>query len=294
MLTTEQLELLKDWVVQQESFEDCLLPDNANLHRQARLEFLAESADSLALVTHQGGFVAWERGLLMEDTGASLCQLWAHSPGDDPDGLWRRASDGLESDFLMATRSPDGSPPGGLLKSLGYNLYRQRYVVAPREHELDVPRMAGYRLRLAGALDRPTICNIATDQVTYTIPPEFENDVEKIVRYTFDRFDSLDYGEDSATDIFLAEDRITLKAVGYILLHPGEPGTLYLDDMAVRREYWGKYVGHFMIRSVENLMVEHEFRVLYADISQANRRSHVAARRQIGFLPFLEYWLKKS
>lgn len=294
MANSEQLQFLNEWVVGQDSFDDCLLAHNLELHREARLEFLAECGESLSLVAHQGGFVAWQRGLQMEDTGASLCQLWAHSPGDDPHGLWQRASEGLESDFLMATRSPAGSPSSDLLKGLGYSLYRQRYVVTPQEHELGGPRMADFRLRLAVELDRPTICNIATDQVTYTVPPEFENDVEKIVRYTFDRFNSLDYGEDSATDIFLAEDRLTLKALGYILLHPGEPGTLYLDDMAVRRDYWGKYVGHFMIRSVENLMVEHEFQVLYADISQANRRSHVAARRQIGFLPFLEYWLKKS
>lgn len=287
------VEIVRAWLESETHFPECLLPDNVEEHRARKMERL-ETGEKLRIFEQAGQFIVWETGLSM-DTGQSLAQVWGwRSEGDGLDALFKESLAELSCDMFLFNRSPDSVPEPALLESFGFGLYRRRFVLWPRERDLNTPRMTGLRLRAASELDRGAVCSIATNQVAYTLPADFSHELERVIQFTLDRYRRLELGDDSAFDLLLAEEKATLRPCGYILLSAGEPGTVYLDDLAVKKEYWGNYVGHFMVRSVENLLIENGLKLLYADISEANRRSHMTATRQLGFVPNLEYWLKKS
>lgn len=284
-------DFLSDWVQTQTHFPECLLPSNLEEHRAVRLE-RAQNQENLRVFGDSSRFVAWETGLTLE-TGQPLAQLWGwRADGDSLTALLEESRSELASNILLWVREPDGEPHSSRLEGQGFELYRRRYILHPKVHDLSGPRTAKLRLRSATELDRAAICSIAVNQVSYTVPESFAKEVENIQRHTMERFNSMDISENSPFDIFLAEDRTSLRPLGYILLSAGESGTVYLDDLAVKRDSWGGYVGHFMVRSVENLLSELGLSLLFTDIAQANRRSHLTATRQLKFVPNLEYWIR--
>jgi hypothetical protein len=143
-------------------------------------------------------------------------------------------------------------------------------------------------------LDRSLLVSLAANSVGFTLPPGGEDQLESYTANTIERYGALDYGDDSSYTLLVAENSRTRQGAGYVLLHEDDDGCVLLDDLAGKREYWGRYIGHFLVRSVENLLLEHGYPILYAEISAANRRSYLTAVRQLRFRPDFQYWTKMT
>lgn len=289
----KSVEKIRAWIESEDRFPECLLSDNMKEYRAQKSRRL-ETGNNLRVFVHLESFIVWETGLHM-DTGHSLAQVWAWTGAGESIGrLLQDSLSNITCDLLIFPRLTGGEPSDSLLRQFGFELYRRRFTLRPKLHDLSAPRWSRLRLRPATELDRSTVCSIASNQVPFTLPSSFSGEKKRVTQSTLERYQNLDLGEDSAYDLLIAEEEGTLNPCGFILLRAGEPGTIYLDDLAVKREQWGNYIGHFMVRSVENLLLENGLKLLYADIAEDNRRSHLTATRQLAFIPDLEYWLKKS
>lgn len=292
-MTQEQREYLRGWLERQESFGECLTPEQTGSARSVKREQLEET--ELLMVGEPERFVVWQTGLTLEGTGEPLSRVWGwQAPQSELPRLFSESSSRLKPGLLAIDRRVDGEPSPKVLQGCGFELQRHRLVLFPRAHNLQEERYRDFTLRAAGDLDRPLLINLASETLAFTLPPGEDDRIDLYSESLLSKYQVLDYGSDSPYDLLLAEHRPTRSAVGYILLFEDENGYICLDDLAVKREQWGKYVGHFMVRSVENLLVEHGYPVMYAEISQANRRSFLTAQRQLHFRPDLQYWLKRS
>ena len=277
LVTPSQRETLESWLQEQIRFSECLLPEQADSVRQAKLEQLA-SGESLVMVGEAEHFLVWQTGLHMEGTGETLSRLWAQqaSPNILPE-LLEHSIQELNSELLAFQRESKSELPKALLEESGFSLHRYRLALKPQAHALEEERYQDFRMRWATELDRSLLTSLASNTVGFTLPPNSEHQHQHYADSIVKRYQALDFGEDSPYNLLIAEHSQSRTGLGYILLMEDDSGLIYLDDMAVKTEHWGRYIGHFMVRSAENLLVEHGYPLMYAEISAANRRSLLAA-----------------
>ena len=187
-------------------------------------------------------------------------------------------------------------PPGELcaeqLERLGFLLERYRLCLTPKVHDLETPQQSRYSLRLATEVDRVMLCTLAADYAQYTMPPGREELLTQYTTSILSRFRSIDLSSESPLDLFVAEENH--RSVGYILVELMPDGSVYVEDMGVKRSHWGKYVAQFLIRAIENLLVQQGIDLLWCEISAANRRSFVTACRSLRFEPRLQFWMHRG
>ena len=274
--------MLESWLERQESFAQCLLPRLVEEHRQTKKEQL----EQVVCLAEANSFVAWETGYQEQDTGEPLSILWGWD-GDGRAPLLERSIQEMRGNLMV--QLPPKSPYSSTLEKLGFVLERYRLSLTPRLHDLETAQKGRYSLRLATELDRVMLCTLAADYVEHTLPPGRQ---ERLAEYTtsiLSRFRTIDFGPESPIDLFVAEEKH--RSIGYILVELMADGSVYVEDVGVKRSHWGKYVAQFLIRAVENLLVDHGVDLLWCEISAANRRSFVTACRFLKFEPRLEFWM---
>lgn len=287
-MTSSEKKRLNDWLQRQNTFPECLSPRQIPSLRQHKAEQIESS--QLCLVGNKE-FVAWHTGLHFEDTGEPMARVWGWEAGPEAlPKLLQTSKNELPHTHLVFVRTPKGPPAPELLTDQGFRLQRHLLTLNPTLHDLSESRYEEFQMREAVELDRSLLTSLAANSVGFTLPPGAGHELEKYTQSVMDRYGRLRFEHNSPYTLLIAEHRRTRQGLGYILLLEDEDGMVMLDDMAVKREYWGKYVGHFMVRSVENLLVENDYSLLYAEISEANKRSLLTAIRQVRFQRRLEYW----
>ncbi|MCA9775792.1 MAG: GNAT family N-acetyltransferase [Candidatus Eremiobacteraeota bacterium] len=277
---------LSKWLTGRDSFAECLHPALLESCRVQKLALI----DRVVCLEQDSAFFAWSTGFREEDTGQPVTALWGWEGGtDEKAALLKRSLDELEGHLMVELATGDSDAQ--LLADHGFVLERHRLSLNPQEHILDTPRQGRYSLRLATELDRVMLCTLAADYAQYTVPPGREELLQQYTASILGRFRAVDFGPDSAVDLFVAEENY--QSVGYILVELMPDGTVYLEDIGVKRAHWGKYVAQFMVRAVENLLVQYGVELLWCEISAANRRSYLTAVRSLRFQPRVEIWLHR-
>ena len=135
------------------------------------------------------------------------------------------------------------------------------------------------------------LCTLAADYAEFTVPPGREELLQQYTTSILSRFRTIDFGPESPVDLFVAEENY--QSVGYILVELMADGSMYLEDIGVKRSHWGKYVAQFLVRAVENLLVAHDIELMWSEISASNRRSFLTAVRSLRFEPRVEIWIHR-
>jgi len=278
------VDLLSEWLATQETFPQCLGPRLLESFREGK----ASAMEGLVRFEKGSSFLAWSTGFFEQDTQEPIAALWGWDGERKAEFLSRSLR---ELDCSLMVELAAGDPDGALLKECGFVLERYRLSLTPREHALDTPQQGRYSLRLATDLDRALLCTLAADYAEFTLPAGQSHRLSQYTTSILARYREVDYGPDSAVDLFVAEE--DHLAAGYILVELMDDGTLYLEDIGVKRSHWGKYVAQFLIRAAENIMVAHGIDLLWCEISSANRRSFVTAVRSLRFEPRVEIWMRR-
>jgi N-acetylglutamate synthase-like GNAT family acetyltransferase len=92
--------------------------------------------------------------------------------------------------------------------------------------------------------------------------------------------------------ILIAEDVEKKESIGYVMLWLGSVDGFtgekfaYIYDIAVKQEYWGKYVTHYLMEAAEKFVIKKGLDYIAGDISESNQRALRTAIDSIKF--FLE------
>ena len=280
-----QAEFLSRWLSEQQSFDDCLHPRLIESSRAAKASIL----ENVVCLTESGSFIAWSPGYREEDTGEAVTALWGWE-GEQKLPLLLRSIEQIQSHLMIEVEAQ--SRDSEILQRAGFTLERHRLALTPADHDPNTCRQGRYTLRLASELDRVMLCTLAADYARYTVPPGREELLGQYTVSILSRFRELDFGPESPIDLFIAEDEG--RAVGYILVELMPDGTVYVEDVGVKQSHWGKYVAQFLVRAIQNLLVEHEVDLMWCEISAANRRSYLTAVRSLRFEPRVEIWIRRA
>lgn len=292
-LDDQQKSALKPWLQSQTDFTECVHSSQLDEALEIRMGQL--DGEVLTFVGDAESFLVWEAGFYEVDTGDPISRLWAWQGTEET--LPRLLQDSLERQVGQILKVECFRKSGfsrKLLKQAGFTLERYRLRLEPRQHDLSEERFQDFEFRQASELDRTFLCSLAANHVRHTLPPSAQDRVQEYTRSALENFRSLDLSDESPYTLFVCERRSSRRSIGYILLREENDGSILLHDMGVRQKEWGRFVGHFMVRSVENLLVDLGYELLVSEISAANRRSYLGAVRQIQFRPFLEFWQKKT
>jgi hypothetical protein len=279
---TPHHDMLRGWLGRQESFPQCFLPRMLAEYRELKVAQL----DRVVCMADGPSFVAWETGYQEEDTAEPLAIMWGWD-GEAKTSLLERSIGEMNGNLMV--QLPPNDPHSESLERLGFVLERYRLCLTPRQHDLETPQQGRYSLRLATELDRILLCTLAADYVVHTLPPGREELLAKYTTSILSRFRAIDFGPESSTDLFVAEENH--RSVGYILVELMPDGSVCVEDVGVKRAHWGKYVAQFLIRATENLLVDEGLDLMWCEISAANRRSYITACRSLRFEPRLEFWM---
>ena len=212
--------LLSEWLAVQESFAQCLHPDLLETHREQK----ASQLEQVTCLQEGSSFVAWAGGFKEEDTQEPVAALWGWE-GELKASLLERSLAEVDGHLMVELAS--GDPDSRILQDKGFVLERHRLSLTPREHDLETPRQGRYSLRLARELDRVMLCTLAADYAEFTVPPGREELLQQYTASILSRFRTIDFGEESPIDLFVAEENY--QSVGYILVELMGDGSMYLE-----------------------------------------------------------------
>lgn len=284
----------KVWTESQSSFVECLRQEDLESIRSERLALLNQP-EQLSLFGTENGFIAWRLDQISYDNGDSLAVYLGHQgPEQELPALIRASSEDLTGRTLVVEVPVESISTAEILYENGFTKQRYRLTRVPTEHNLDTPRQGQFELRLGGELDRLFLCSLAGDNAVYTMPPGYQDNLEQYTKSIMERLRVLDYSTESDYDLLIAQDKSSGKSVGYGLLRATSEDVVVLEDIGIRKSYWGRYVAQFIIRSIENLLIAHNFNFLVIEISAANRRSYLTARKSLGFKPKTELLMLKK
>jgi len=145
-------------------------------------------------------------------------------------------------------------------------------------------------VRKAGLADISFIRKLAVESVSHGIPHTRDVSVDDVRRSTKEALKDLEIEFRMRKNfvIFVAEDLDAKELAGYIMLDlaqveksTGEPQSL-IHDLAVRQDYWGKYVVHKLVDAARRETHERGLRYMVGEVTTANRRTVVQAQR-LGF-----------
>lgn len=89
--------------------------------------------------------------------------------------------------------------------------------------------------------------------------------------------------------ILVADDEETAERLGYIMLdlHSVESSTgdrqCLIHDVAVKREHWGRFVVHSLIRAAVELAAQRGMLYLVGEVTRSNERTLGTALKGLGF-----------
>ncbi|MCA9796156.1 MAG: GNAT family N-acetyltransferase [Candidatus Eremiobacteraeota bacterium] len=275
-------------VASQPAFRDAFRPGSLERVRQRRLQELSDP-DLQIHSLESVGYLAWDCSMVEPDTGQPVANLWDLWVAPDQSfeqvahQLWLLSDLGARKPMVELTDPREGE----FWRSLGFHLRRHRIGKTPVAHDDSTQERAGVRLRRGQERDRTFVTTLAAANLHHTLPPGGQAQSALYLRATTARFGQLDFDQ---FPLIVAQDRRTYVGVGYLILEPEEHGSAYLYDMGVRSTHWGRLVAQALVRGAETELVDSGFTFFHAEVSAANRRSLLTARRTLSFAPLTEWW----
>jgi len=146
------------------------------------------------------------------------------------------------------------------------------------------------KIRKGRLRDIPFVRKLAVESVVYGIPDTRKispKTVQKFTRQSLADLDFTIYSPDFA--LIIAEDLDIRKPVGYLMLDlkeveksTGEPQSL-IHDLAVEKEYWGKFVVDRLMARAEEITREKGLIYIVGEISASNRRPLIYSTRRLKY-----------
>ena len=146
-------------------------------------------------------------------------------------------------------------------------------------------------IRTATLADVPFIRRLTLEAAPLSVPEGRDIPNRVVVERTAKEMDDIDLLVTRETQfvtlVAVDSDRDDLR-VGFLILEFAhiEPTTgesqSYIPNMAVEPAYWGKFVGHELVRAAARVTSERGFRYMTANVTASNQRS-VLSCLQVGF-----------
>lgn len=146
------------------------------------------------------------------------------------------------------------------------------------------------RIRRGRLKDLTFIRSLAVNSVKYGIPATRLISVEEVQKHTIQSLEDLEmvlYSPDFA--LIIAEDMEMKKPVGYLMLDlneiessTGERQSM-IHDLAVEKEYWGKFVVDLLMAEAEEITRKKKLRYIVGEISSSNKRPLIYSTRRLGY-----------
>ncbi len=268
------------WLDRKTQFREALTERQFQAARQQRRQ--DEPALWLALQDEQlMGLLGWELNQHELDTGRPVASLWEfHYP--DPEtaqALYQASLPTLRDRPRWLVEVDPKSPEKQFWLNRGFQPERHRIGRVPERHNLNSEAMRAFSLKEGGPANQEFVTTLAVTNLDEVLPPGRSQERSLYLESTLRLFQNLDYG--GRHRLFLV--RYRHRAIGYLILDLQDSEDAYLLDMGVRRAHWGQRAAQFLVRSAENFLVTNGYQYLYAQVSAANRRSYLTARRSLGF-----------
>jgi len=146
-------------------------------------------------------------------------------------------------------------------------------------------------IREAKLRDVPFVRDLAVESVAYGIPHTRDVSPDYVRARTRKSLAELELVVRLEKDfkVLVAEDTEKLRIAGYIMLDlrdeessTGEPQCM-IHDLAVRRDYWGRFVVNRLIRAAADLTASRGLRYLVGEVTSSNKRTLITATKALGF-----------
>lgn len=239
------------------------------------------------------GYIIWDLAGRARLSNEPLALVWQLAV--EPDYPFSPVAEAL----LEHSRLPPERPPAvtvpveqkevtAFLKTRGF-LAANDIIGRPIEtHNLETSLQKGFQMRRGRETDRTFLKLVAGNNLVHTLPPRGRQaDYQKAV---LEGIDELDFDDRETTAVFVLRDRASRRSAGFIIYDLEPDGVAYLRDVSVKRAYWGRYAAQHLVRAGENELGALGFTFVYADVSAANRRSFLTARRSLGFAHLARMW----
>lgn len=146
------------------------------------------------------------------------------------------------------------------------------------------------RIRRGRLKDLPFIRNLACSSVKYGIPHTRLISIEEVQEHTLHSLEDLEMVLYSPTfAIIIAEDMEKRQLAGYLMLDlnetessTGEKQSM-IHDLAVEKEYWGKFVVDLLMAEAEEITRKKNLRYIVGEISSNNKRPLIYSTRRLGY-----------
>lgn len=146
------------------------------------------------------------------------------------------------------------------------------------------------KIRKGRLKDVPFVKKLAVKSVVYGIPSTRRISPAMVQKFTWQSLTDLEfiiYSPDFA--LIIAEDLDIGKPVGYLMLDlnqveqsTGEPQSL-IHDLAVEKEYWGKFVVDRLMARAEEITSEKGLIYIVGEISASNKRPLIYSTRRLKY-----------
>lgn len=138
--------------------------------------------------------------------------------------------------------------------------------------------------------DMPFVRRLMMESVHYGIPSTRRISPDEVRRHLIQANEDLEmaiYSRDVA--LIIAEDLDAKRAVGYLilLLNQTEDCTgekqSFIHDIAVEKEYWGKYIPDRLMARAEEITREKKLLYIVGQITSDNRRPLIYSTKRLGY-----------
>jgi ribosomal protein S18 acetylase RimI-like enzyme len=146
-------------------------------------------------------------------------------------------------------------------------------------------------VRYAKPEDFPFIAELAGESIVYGVPKIRDIKPEELSAHMKRAYENLSKIYDNQKDIviFVADDEDQNESVGYLtlILNEVEGSTgerqSFIQDLAVRRRYWGKYVVHKLMDRAAEETKARGLHYITGSISVDNMRAFGTATKALGY-----------
>jgi len=146
-------------------------------------------------------------------------------------------------------------------------------------------------VRYAAKEDFTFIRDLAAESIIHGVPKIRDISPEELKKNAALAYENLSRIYEGQSDILvlLAEDKARNEKVGYLtlILNEVEGSTgerqSFIQDLAVRRDYWGKYVVHRLMNQAAEETKRRGIHYIVGSISVDNRRAFGTATKALGY-----------
>jgi len=132
---------------------------------------------------------------------------------------------------------------------------------------------------------------LAIESVKFTVPSTRRIPLELVRKYTAESLADLEFAIYSPDfSLIIAEDLDIKKPIGYLMLDlnqiessTGEKQSV-IHDLAIKREYWGKFVVDMLMAEAENITQKKKLLYIIGEITADNKRPLIYATRRLGYI----------